>query len=188
MPLIPYAGADRTARPPTTKFAMRFWTDEKVAELQRLWCSTRMTALEIGAALGCGRNAVIGKAHRLGLEKRRETASRRGEARLAKSVEEKKRRAAQATAAWRTRRTKAPQETSVPQSRKERPQTKFVTGQEPHLAPPAGGLGVSLADLTDNGCRYLWDGGEGVLYCGKPAVKGWCAEHGLRMTQELRRR
>ena len=72
-----------------------FWTEENIAHLTRLW-SQDMSASRIGQVLGCSRNAVIGKAHRLGLAKRpspiiskytpEERAARR---------EEKKRRAAE---------------------------------------------------------------------------------------------
>lgn len=46
------------------------WTPEKVALLTQLW-NTGLSAAEIGLKLGCNKNTVIGKAHRLGLKKRR---------------------------------------------------------------------------------------------------------------------
>ena len=45
------------------------WTDERVQELRRLW-SDGLTTGEIGKALGVSKNAVVGKAHRLGLKGR----------------------------------------------------------------------------------------------------------------------
>ena len=46
------------------------WTDEAVAELKRLWAEN-VSARDIGERLGgVSRNAVIGKAHRLGLSNR----------------------------------------------------------------------------------------------------------------------
>lgn len=47
------------------------WTDEKVAALQKYW-DAGLTASQIAAELGddVTRNAVIGKAHRLGLKSR----------------------------------------------------------------------------------------------------------------------
>lgn len=42
------------------------WTDEMVAELARLWEQGLSTG-EIGKQLGVSKNAVVGKAHRLGL-------------------------------------------------------------------------------------------------------------------------
>lgn len=45
------------------------WTDEKVAELTRLWEQGLSTG-EIGRRLDVSKNAVVGKAHRLGLASR----------------------------------------------------------------------------------------------------------------------
>ena len=45
------------------------WTDEQVKELKRLW-DKGLTTGEIGKALGVSKNAVVGKAHRLGLNSR----------------------------------------------------------------------------------------------------------------------
>lgn len=50
---------------------MTAWTDERLGELKRLWAEN-WTASDIAAALGQGltRNAVLGKVHRLKLDKR----------------------------------------------------------------------------------------------------------------------
>ncbi|WP_371833230.1 GcrA family cell cycle regulator, partial [Ferrovibrio sp.] len=45
------------------------WTDEKVKLLVQLWDSGQ-SITQIGKALGMTRNAVVGKAHRIGLAKR----------------------------------------------------------------------------------------------------------------------
>ncbi len=45
------------------------WTEEKVAELTRLWKEGCPTG-EIGKRLGVSKNSVVGKAHRLGLDSR----------------------------------------------------------------------------------------------------------------------
>ena len=45
------------------------WTFELIADLERLWKEGASTA-EIGRKLGCSKNAVVGKAHRLGLPPR----------------------------------------------------------------------------------------------------------------------
>ena len=45
------------------------WTAERIAELKRLWAAGTPTA-EIGRRLGVSKNAVVGKAHRLGLAAR----------------------------------------------------------------------------------------------------------------------
>ncbi|HKK30751.1 MAG TPA: GcrA family cell cycle regulator [Alphaproteobacteria bacterium] len=46
------------------------WTDSQIAELRKLW-SEPHTAAQIGQLLGVSKNAVIGKAYRLGLPPKR---------------------------------------------------------------------------------------------------------------------
>ena len=45
------------------------WTPELIKELKRLW-NKGLTTVEIGNRIGMSKNAVVGKAHRLGLEGR----------------------------------------------------------------------------------------------------------------------
>lgn len=45
------------------------WTDERIEELKVLWAEG-LTTGEIGKRLGVSKNAVVGKAHRLGLKGR----------------------------------------------------------------------------------------------------------------------
>ena len=45
------------------------WDDEKIGRLKKLW-SEGLTTVEIGKRLGTSKNAVVGKAHRLGLKGR----------------------------------------------------------------------------------------------------------------------
>lgn len=45
------------------------WTEEKVEQLKKLWAEG-LTTGEIGRVLDMSKNAVVGKAHRLGLESR----------------------------------------------------------------------------------------------------------------------
>lgn len=58
------------------------WTDERVAQLKQLWEAGVGTA-EIGERLGMTKNAIIGKAHRIGLKARR-ASPRRSRAQLLK--------------------------------------------------------------------------------------------------------
>lgn len=48
---------------------MTIWTEERITEISRLW-NEGLTTAEIGKNLGVSKNAVIGKAHRLGLPPR----------------------------------------------------------------------------------------------------------------------
>ena len=53
------------------------WTPKLVEDLARLWADGASTA-EIGRHLGISKNAVVGKAHRLGLPQRPSPIKRRG--------------------------------------------------------------------------------------------------------------
>lgn len=56
------------------------WTDERVSDLRRLW-KDGLSITQIGARIGVSRNAVAGKAMRLGLPARGEYAARTKRAR-----------------------------------------------------------------------------------------------------------
>jgi GcrA cell cycle regulator len=45
------------------------WTDKRLEELKKLWAQG-LSISQIGEALGVSRNAIAGKAHRMGLPKR----------------------------------------------------------------------------------------------------------------------
>ncbi|MDC0493898.1 global cell cycle regulator GcrA-like protein, partial [Alphaproteobacteria bacterium] len=45
------------------------WTDERLEKLKELW-TQGLSISQIGEALGVSRNAIAGKAHRMGLPKR----------------------------------------------------------------------------------------------------------------------
>ena len=45
------------------------WTEERLAQLRKLW-DEGLSISQIGEALGVSRNAIAGKAHRMGLPKR----------------------------------------------------------------------------------------------------------------------
>ena len=44
------------------------WTEDRLAKLRELW-DKKLSITKIGEELGVSRNAVAGKAHRLGLER-----------------------------------------------------------------------------------------------------------------------
>ena len=57
---------------------MRFWTDERVAELRQL--APRLSAGQIAAQFGCTRNTIIGKAARMGISLEKRTVAPEAEA------------------------------------------------------------------------------------------------------------
>jgi GcrA cell cycle regulator len=56
---------------------MSTWTPERIAEVTRLW-DEGLTTAEIGKLVGVTKNAVVGKAHRLGLPPRPSPIRRQG--------------------------------------------------------------------------------------------------------------
>ena len=51
------------------------WTDQRLEKLKELW-TQGLSISQIGGALGVSRNAIAGKAHRMGLPKRPSPISR----------------------------------------------------------------------------------------------------------------
>ncbi|MBR1777831.1 MAG: global cell cycle regulator GcrA-like protein [Alphaproteobacteria bacterium] len=128
------------------------WTDEQVEELKRLW-DKGLTTGEIGKALGVSKNAVVGKAHRLGLNGR-PSPIRRGEDETA---------AADGTG--NTGEKKKTAKAAAVQKAVEKEKKKLFT----------------VNDLTSTSCR--WPIGdpkdEDFHFCGKETLpdKPYCAEH-----------
>ena len=128
------------------------WTDEQVEELKRLW-DKGLTTGEIGKALGVSKNAVVGKAHRLGLNGR-PSPIRRGEEDTAAVSAEKETPAKKKTA-----------KAAVAKKGTAKEKQKLFT----------------VNDLTSSSCR--WPIGdpkdEDFHFCGKEALpdKPYCAEH-----------
>jgi len=142
------------------------WTDERIAVLKAGW-EGGMTASQIAEALGEGvtRNAVIGKAHRLGLESRpspvkstEEVAAVPGPAKVAKV-------AAPAT---------APTPAAAPMVRAPAARKPARTGKAAK---------TTLLDLNEKICKWpIGHPGEADFhFCGKPAQASfpYCTEHCL---------
>ena len=142
------------------------WTEDRIAILKQLWGAGK-TAAEIAEQLGGGvtRNAVIGKAHRLGLSGRASPIH-------SKTV-------SQAKAADSGRQT-AP---AAPKRQK-------MTDETSQILPE--GKGVSLMDLDAKTCR--WPCGDpkkaGFKFCGANSLPGlpYCAEHAAIAYQGSTRR
>ncbi|MBO4519616.1 MAG: global cell cycle regulator GcrA-like protein [Alphaproteobacteria bacterium] len=131
------------------------WTDEQVEELKRLW-DKGLTTGEIGKALGVSKNAVVGKAHRLGLNSR-PSPIRRGDDDVNSAPENTEK----ATAAKKKKTAK-----SEPAKKSQEKEKKKL---------------FTVNDLTSSSCR--WPIGdpkdEDFHFCGKEALpdKPYCAEH-----------
>lgn len=141
------------------------WTDERVAELRRLWAEG-MEARQIAEALGGGatKNSVLGKAHRLRLPGRDEGATKPAKPapapRADKSINAKR------SAPIRKR-------TSVP----------------PPSPPVEVTFMVPLIELTESMCKYPAGDGADIRFCGAPKARGsWCAHHAGIVYVPLHRR
>jgi len=140
------------------------WTNERVEELRRLW-GQGQTASRIADLLGgITRNAVIGKAHRLGLRGRPSPIRRDENAPLARSIP-----------AARVRMP-AP-------IKPELPPLEAVRAAPPP-PPPAPGPAASQAKSAHGSTRGCsWPMGDpkqaGFHFCGSEAVPGrpYCATH-----------
>ncbi|WP_416909175.1 MAG: GcrA family cell cycle regulator [Polymorphobacter sp.] len=149
------------------------WTEERIAILKAGW-EGGMTASQIAEQLGEGvtRNAVIGKAHRLGLESRPSPVKGGEEAAPAA----KSPAPAAKEAAAKPAEAAAPAASSAPAA------TPAVAKP---VAKPARRSGkaakVSLLDLNERICKWpIGHPGEPDFhFCGKPVQAGfpYCSEH-----------
>jgi len=149
------------------------WTDENVAKLKQLVAEGHSYSL-IGGELGCGRNAAIGKAHRLGLN---------GKAYSRKPTVQKppKPRAPRREAPYRPKLSRASVDGEIIL-----PPIPLIPALE---VPKEDAMleeaqPVSLFDLKVYSCRFpMWGHGAkpegGGTYCGKRALDGqpFCREH-----------
>ncbi len=138
------------------------WTEERVAELMRLWEAGR-SASEIGRLLGVSKNSVVGKAHRMKL-KARPSPIKRG------SSPQPRRPAVAAMPKPVTQAPSAPKQV-----------------QERRIAPaPAPRPARAVARTHGKGPSCLWPigdpGDQDFHFCGEPAVAGkpYCDEHCAR--------
>lgn len=147
------------------------WTDERIALLKKMWKEGK-SAAEIAKTLGKGvtRNAVIGKAHRMGLSGRPSPIKKPAPA--PKKAPPKK----------DAKPLKKPVLTPVVSGVKHNPLLRDVAEvRKPEKeAPPPGG-GVALIDLTERMCKWpIGDPREDdFTFCGRGIRAGtpYCTEH-----------
>ena len=145
------------------------WTDARIEQLRQGW-NQGLTATEIAKELGDGitRNAVIGKAHRLGL-KARPSPVKGGEATIAEV----------ATASVAT-----PAPAAAPVAA---PRPAVVAPRKMRPVAPAKPLRTSLLDLSEKVCKWPigHPGDADFHFCGKPSNAGfpYCNDHCLQAYQ-----
>ncbi|MEZ0223333.1 MAG: GcrA family cell cycle regulator [Alphaproteobacteria bacterium] len=148
------------------------WTDERIALLKKMWKEGK-SAAEIAKTLGKGvtRNAVIGKAHRMGLSGRPSPIKKPAPA---------KKEAAAAPARKETKDIKkaapAAGGKANPALAKEAEELKKI---EKEIVPLGGG--VSLLELTERMCKWpIGDPREAdFTFCGRGIRVGtpYCPDH-----------
>ena len=135
------------------------WTEERVAELMRLWEAGR-SASEIGRLLGVSKNSVVGKAHRMKLKARPSPIKRGG----------------------------SPSVRRTPVAPIAKPAVQVQPAPKPVEARPAAQAPVRrpVARANGKGPNCLWPigdpGDQDFHFCGAPAVPGkpYCDEHCAR--------
>lgn len=126
------------------------WSERATAEVRRMW-TDGLSAAQIGRELGCSRNCVIGKVHRLGLPRRRNSGWTGG-------VKPK-------------RKPRAPRVIRL----------KPVVVYQPPPAPPEepASLDLTLMQLEAGQCRWATNDGGPFLFCGHEVAPGkpYCLHH-----------
>jgi GcrA cell cycle regulator len=165
------------------------WTDDRIALLEKMWTEGQ-SAAEIAKALGEGttRNAVIGKAHRMGLSgrpspiKKATTGAKKSTAKTTKAKAATKATAKGIKAAGVTAKNKAKETVPV----KEKLAIKKLSKAPAPIKPTPrkvvkDGEYSNILDLTDRVCK--WPIGdprdEDFHFCIGPSSPGtpYCDEH-----------
>lgn len=149
------------------------WTDERVTLLTQLWGNGK-SASEIAEIIGnVTRNAVIGKAHRLGLSGRPSPI--------------KKIAPSQATAVKVERRPAAAKRREVKAPKPEAPKSARVVMHPKAQIDDAPAGGATILDLTERMCRWpIGDPREtSFRFCGRTRKEGmpYCTEHAAKAYQ-----
>lgn len=143
-----------------------FWTDEKIEMLRNLVAAKHSSSL-IAQEMKISRNAVIGKAYRLGLNLQSQPKTPSGRA---------------------SRARRKPSAPTVLKPSNKKPvgvwaDAAFVGQFSPRSVDPIlrkDGQMHDTLSITDRTCKWVVDGcGRNARYCGHDAVpqRSWCAYH-----------
>lgn len=171
------------------------WTDERIALLKKMWKEGK-SAADIAKTLAKGvtRNAVIGKAHRMGLSNRpspikktdapvKETSKKESAKKEAPAKKET------AKAAPASKKVATPVVSGVKHNPLARGEVAEPKKFEKEAIPPGGG--VPLIDLTERMCRWpIGDPREDdFTFCGRDIRIGtpYCAAHAAAAYQSSSR-
>lgn len=165
------------------------WTDERINTLKKMWKEGK-SAAEIAKTLGKGvtRNAVIGKAHRMGLSGRPSPIKKPAPAKKEAVKKEKPviKSAAPAPAPAKKGAAAAPAAKN-PLLAKEAEELKKIDKETVQI-----GGGVALIDLTERMCKWpIGDPKEADFsFCGRGIRQGtpYCPEHAAMAYQTSSRR
>jgi GcrA cell cycle regulator len=165
------------------------WTDERVETLTKMWKDGR-SAAEIAKELGgVTRNAVIGKAHRLGLSGRSSPIKKKAKddtKKTAKTTTAKKTAAAKKPAA----KKKAGGEKKVASAAQQKIIAEAIKEAVAEVDRELEG-GVALLDLTEKLCRWpIGDPQESDFhFCGLASMPNlpYCEEHAAEAYQTPRK-
>lgn len=141
------------------------WPQTDIERLTNLWKLGHSTS-QIGAIVGKSRSAVLGKVHRLKLQKRRPPRPPLSDAeRAARAAERREKNRIFMLAHRAEQRGDQP-----PRMRLRLPKQEPMAWQ--------GSLDLPLLDLRRNQCRYTYSKAPPYLFCGQPVVEkqSWC-EH-----------
>ena len=153
------------------------WTPELIKDLKRLW-NKGLTTVEIGNRIGMSKNAVVGKAHRLGLEGRPSPIKKSAKKTIV--VEEKANKKVEpenVTGQVATDVEELESSSFLP------PEDLLKAEPMPEMPNSKKGKqkGTQLVDLKPNACRWpLGDPKDAdFCFCGQECANGkiYCEEH-----------